>query len=168
MRPVQVQTLMLAGAAAGLVALGIGAGYWLGSGSQQKHPAALPVEVPATAQPERKPLYYQDPDGKPDYSPSPKKTADGRDYKPVYSDEGANQAAAAANAKSEGTGRILYYRNPMGLPDTSPVPKKDSMGMDYIPVHEGEEEAGAVTVSPVRLQTLGVRTAPVIAQPGLI
>ena len=32
--------------------------------------------------------------------------------------------------------KILYYRNPMGLPDTSEVPKKDSMGMDYIPVFE--------------------------------
>jgi len=30
-------------------------------------------------------------------------------------------------------GRIRYYRNPMGLPDTSPTPKKDSMGMDYLP-----------------------------------
>ena len=36
--------------------------------------------------------------------------------------------------------RILYYRNPMGLPDTSPTPKKDSMGMDYIPVYEGEDD----------------------------
>lgn len=32
--------------------------------------------------------------------------------------------------------KILYYRNPMGLPDTSDVPKKDSMGMDYLPVYE--------------------------------
>jgi Cu(I)/Ag(I) efflux system membrane fusion protein len=32
--------------------------------------------------------------------------------------------------------KILYYRNPMGLADTSPVPKQDSMGMDYIPVYE--------------------------------
>ena len=31
--------------------------------------------------------------------------------------------------------KVLYYRNPMGLPDTSPVPKKDPMGMDYIPVY---------------------------------
>ena len=30
--------------------------------------------------------------------------------------------------------KVLYYRNPMGLADTSPVPKKDPMGMDYIPV----------------------------------
>jgi len=32
--------------------------------------------------------------------------------------------------------KILYYRNPMGLPDTSEVPKKDSMGMDYLPVYD--------------------------------
>lgn len=34
--------------------------------------------------------------------------------------------------------RVLYYKNPMGGADTSPVPKKDSMGMDYIPVYESE------------------------------
>lgn len=37
--------------------------------------------------------------------------------------------------------QILYYRNPMGLADTSKVPKKDSMGMDYIPVYADEVEA---------------------------
>jgi membrane fusion protein, copper/silver efflux system len=60
--------------------------------------------------------------------------------------------------------RILYYRNPMGLPDTSPVPKKDPMGMDYIPVYQGEEQgsqpgqSGTVKVSPDKAQLLGVRT----------
>ena len=34
--------------------------------------------------------------------------------------------------------KILYYRNPMGLSDTSTEPKKDSMGMDYIPVYADE------------------------------
>ena len=33
--------------------------------------------------------------------------------------------------------KLLYYRNPMGLPDTSPTPKKDPMGMDYVAVYEG-------------------------------
>lgn len=70
-------------------------------------------------------------------------------------------AQAAAPAGGERT--ILYYRNPMGLPDTSPVPKKDSMGMDYIPVYADDQldDAGAVRVSPARVQTLGVRTAVV-------
>ena len=34
------------------------------------------------------------------------------------------------------TGKLLYYRNPMNPEATSPVPMKDSMGMDYIPVYE--------------------------------
>ncbi|MFA6179938.1 MAG: efflux RND transporter periplasmic adaptor subunit [Candidatus Methylopumilus sp.] len=46
----------------------------------------------------------------------------------------SNQTAMTAQVKTEAN--ILYYRNPMGLPDTSPVPKQDSMGMDYIPVYE--------------------------------
>jgi RND family efflux transporter MFP subunit len=60
--------------------------------------------------------------------------------------------------------KILYYRNPMGLPDTSPVPKKDPMGMDYIAVYEGEEPQAAgneIRVSTEKVQRLGVRTEPV-------
>lgn len=76
-------------------------------------------------------------------------------------------AAAAAEGAGGGSGggerQILYYRNPMGLPDTSPVPKKDSMGMDYLPVYADDrpDDRGAVVVSPARVQTLGVRTAAV-------
>ena len=40
--------------------------------------------------------------------------------------------------------KLLYYRNPMGSPDTSSVPKKDSMGIDYLPVFEGDAAATAV------------------------
>jgi Cu(I)/Ag(I) efflux system membrane fusion protein len=67
---------------------------------------------------------------------------------------------AAAPAKAER--KLLYYRNPMGLPDTSPVPRKDPMGMDYIPVYEGEEQdsGSGVKISPERIQKLGVRTEP--------
>lgn len=74
----------------------------------------------------------------------------------------SSQAEAVAAAPALGTERKpLYYRNPMGLPDTSPVPKKDSMGMDYIPVYADEQpdDSGAVLVSPARIQTLGVKTA---------
>ena len=55
--------------------------------------------------------------------------------------------------------RILYYRNPMGLADTSPVPKKDGMGMDYVPVYEGDAGAGNVLrIAPEKVQRIGVRT----------
>ncbi len=66
---------------------------------------------------------------------------------------------APIEAQQPAKGRILYYRNPMGLPDTSPVPKKDQMGMDYIPVYEGEEPQGnQIRISPEKVQKLGVKT----------
>jgi RND family efflux transporter MFP subunit len=96
------------------VAAALGAGYWLGRGGN---------------------------------APAPQDTA-----------TGASAAVAKPNEK-----KLLYYRNPMGLPDTSPTPKKDPMGMDYIPVYEGEERdsAGTVKVSADRIQMLGVRTETV-------
>ena len=72
----------------------------------------------------------------------------------------ANSPEAAPEGRG-GRGKILYYRNPMGHRDTSPVPKKDSMGMDYIPVHEGEESssgASVVKISHEKIQKLGVKT----------
>lgn len=56
--------------------------------------------------------------------------------------------------------KVLYYRNPMGLPDTSPTPKKDSMGMDYIAVYaeDASAPAGTVRVSLDKVQRSGVRT----------
>ncbi len=68
---------------------------------------------------------------------------------------------SATADKREDRRKILYYRNPMGLPDTSAVPRKDQMGMDYIPVYEGEEpEAGGtgLKISTDKVQKLGVRT----------
>ena len=60
-------------------------------------------------------------------------------------------------------GKVKYYRNPMGTPDTSPVPKKDSMNMDYIPVCEDAagDAPGTVKVSLDKVQRLGVRTEEV-------
>ena len=114
---------------------------------------------------DRPPLYYQGPDGKPFYAAGPAKTADGRDYKPVFVDDATAQAVALPpppTKQAVGDHRILYYRNPMGLSDTSPKPKKDPMGMDYLPVYADEgtqgDPPGTVRISPGRLQTLGVRT----------
>lgn len=61
-------------------------------------------------------------------------------------------------AKS-GERKLLYYRNPMGLPDTSPTPKKDAMGMDYVPVYEGEAESGKqLNIAIDKVQKLGVKS----------
>ncbi len=60
--------------------------------------------------------------------------------------------------------QVLYYRHPMGLPDTSPVPKKDAMGMDYVPVYADDEAPatpGTVVLPPDKVQALGVRTEEV-------
>ena len=54
-----------------------------------------------------------------------------------FAHQGANASATSQPAER----KVLYYRNPMGQPDTSPVPKKDSMGMDYIPVYADEVNA---------------------------
>ena len=60
-------------------------------------------------------------------------------------------------------GKVKFYRDPMGGPATSPVPKKDSMNMEYIPVCEGEAEdaPGTVRINLDKVQRLGVRSAPV-------
>jgi len=73
----------------------------------------------------------------------------------------AEQATPAAAAEP----RVLYYRNPMGLPDTSPVPKKDAMGMDYIPVFADEQDDGTtVKVSLDKIQRSGVKTETIEAR----
>jgi Cu(I)/Ag(I) efflux system membrane fusion protein len=111
-------------------------------------------------------IYYRDPDG-PFFSAAPKKNAAGKDYVAVRASEdvGFDEKpwAAAEPAQQQSSGRrILYYRNPMGLPDTSPVPKKDPMGMDYVPVYEDEaQDASTITLSPGKLQTTGVRSESV-------
>jgi Cu(I)/Ag(I) efflux system membrane fusion protein len=57
----------------------------------------------------------------------------------------------------------LFYRNAMNPSVTSPVPAKDNMGMDYVPVYANEraDEAvlGTVEIDPVMRQNMGVRTA---------
>jgi Cu(I)/Ag(I) efflux system membrane fusion protein len=75
---------------------------------------------------------------------------------------GGESAVTIAPEGATAPRRILYYRNPMGAADISPVPKKDSMGMDYIPVYADEARAsGLVRVDPAVAHNLGLRTARV-------
>jgi membrane fusion protein, copper/silver efflux system len=137
------------------------------AGRTQRQPAessGMAVASPAAAQTSSAPIYYQDPDGRPLYSLMPTRTPDGRDYRgvPASADVSFEEASAPeAAAPAPMDRKIKYYRNPMGLPDTSPTPKKDSMGMDYIPVYEGEDsDDGSVKLSPGKIQRTGVKSEP--------
>ena len=76
----------------------------------------------------------------------------------------------AAAAPTGGGRTIAFYRHPMRPDVTSPVPAKDEMGMDYVPVYTDELQAGQAgavpghapfTLSPARQQLIGVRRARV-------
>lgn len=139
-----------------IVAAGAGA-YWF----KHRDPSMAGL-MPSMTAADAPVIYYRDPDGKPLYSSEPKQTPDGRSYVPVKASEDVT-FEPEAKATSSNAKRVLYYRNPMGLPDVSNVPKKDSMGMDYIPVYDGEtDDSGSVTLTPGKLQRIGVTTDPVL------
>ena len=84
-------------------------------------------------------------------------------------------AAKAAPAKAAGPRKILFYHSPMGTGETSPVPRKDSMGMDFVPVYSDETDTAAgppgpeglatVTVDARKESLLGIRTVTVVRAP---
>ena len=164
-----MRRVILASAAAAAVIAAAGGGFVGVRGRLDATVAAKATLVsPAAAQESSDPIYYQDPNGGPSYSLTPKKTPDGRDYRAVpagadvsYDDEPAAAPATAVAADR----KIKFYRNPMGLADTSPMPKKDPMGMDYIPVYEGEDtDDGSVQLSPGKIQRAGVKSEPAMSR----
>ncbi len=68
----------------------------------------------------------------------------------------------AATAK----GKILYYKSTMS-PETSPVPAKDSMGMEMVPVYASQAGADSseIAVDQVTIQDMDIRTTPVVLGP---
>jgi Cu(I)/Ag(I) efflux system membrane fusion protein len=54
--------------------------------------------------------------------------------------------------------KVLYYRNPMNPEVTSPVPMKDSMGMDYVPVYQEERPVSSgIKMSQEKQQLIGIK-----------
>ena len=80
--------------------------------------------------------------------------------KPVEKKDGVKTGPAGGR-------QVLYYRNPMDPSVTSPVPTKDEMGMDYVPVYadeaaEARGTAGGISgMAPVQTGTEGFRLAGV-------
>lgn len=71
--------------------------------------------------------------------------------------------AGCSPSKKAEEKKILFYRNPMNPAITSPVPKKDEMGMDYTPVYEAEKTGekaapGEIKISAEKQQLIGVKT----------
>ncbi|HEX7613972.1 MAG TPA: efflux RND transporter periplasmic adaptor subunit [Thermoanaerobaculia bacterium] len=92
--------------------------------------------------------------------------------------EEASPAATARTTSAKaasGPRKILFYRSPMGTGETSPTPRKDSMGMDFVPVYSDETEAGGgppgpeglttVTVDARKESLLGLKTVAVVRGP---
>ncbi|MDK1024287.1 MAG: efflux RND transporter periplasmic adaptor subunit [Gammaproteobacteria bacterium] len=79
-----------------------------------------------------------------------------------YLGQSQTEYSAATTGNSSTEVKPLYYRHPMNPSVSSPVPAKDEMGMDYIPVYAERSTpavVGTVTIDPVTLQNIGVRTA---------
>ena len=76
---------------------------------------------------------------------------------------GAKATTAGGSEAAPGERKVLFYRNPMNPTVTSPVPMKDEMGMDYVPVYEDEAKGAAsgrptVTIDPAIVQNMNVLT----------
>ena len=164
------------GGAAGWAGLAAGVKGWtpamLANVAQTQFTALMGRQAEAMPAATRTPtgpvIYYRHPDGLAEWSAASTETADGKSFLPVLANEDVSfdpEAITPLEAES-GEQTLLYYRHPMGLPDTSPVPKLDSMGMDYLPVYADEvSDAGSVTVSPGKLQRTGVRTSIAVFDP---
>ena len=73
-------------------------------------------------------------------------------------------ASAGKDGRESGR-KVKYYKSTMLLGEISQTPRKDSMGMDMVPVYEGEKDTQTINVDPATVQKMGVRTAVVTKGP---
>ena len=78
----------------------------------------------------------------------------------------ATTTNGATSAAPGGERRIKYYKSTMLLGEISQTPRKDSMGMDMVPVYEDEaSESTMISIDPVTTQNMGIRTGIVTKGP---
>ena len=72
------------------------------------------------------------------------------------------QGTESGESKKE-KGKILYWRAPMDPTEIYDKPGKSKMGMDLVPVYEGEEASGSgsITIDGAIQQNMNLRIAPV-------
>ena len=66
------------------------------------------------------------------------------------------EGTTPSEARQGTTKKVKFYRHPMNPKITSPVPAKDDMGMDYLPVYEETDESAvpALSLNSVQLKNL--------------
>jgi multidrug efflux pump subunit AcrA (membrane-fusion protein) len=78
---------------------------------------------------------------------------------------------AQAPQGTAGERKVLFYRNPMNPKITSPVPMKDEMGMDYVPVYADETapaSGGVAGMATVEITSDGIRLSGVQTEPAVV
>ena len=68
------------------------------------------------------------------------------------------KSTTASSTKPQGERKVKYWRAPMDPTFISDKPGKSPMGMDLIPVYVDEIEEGAITIDPVTVQNMGLKT----------
>ncbi|MGB7062786.1 MAG: efflux RND transporter periplasmic adaptor subunit [Candidatus Zixiibacteriota bacterium] len=69
------------------------------------------------------------------------------------------KTAPVATTTPKGERKIKYWRAPMDPTYISDEPGKSPMGMDLVPVYEDEIAQGAISIDPMTVQNMGLRTA---------
>jgi RND family efflux transporter MFP subunit len=122
-------------------------------------PAGAPAVTPSPEK-KRKIKYWLAPMDPTYIRDKPGKSPMGMDLVPVY--EGETPAQAIKKER-----KIKYWVSPMDPGYIRDKPGKAPCGMDLVPVYEeaGAQMPGAIKISPVTVQSLGVRTARVEVRP---
>lgn len=73
------------------------------------------------------------------------------------------ETGSATQPQQEGDREILYWAAPMDPTEIYDKPGKSKMGMDLVPVYADQAQSteGQVSINPVVVQNMNVRTAPV-------
>ncbi len=74
------------------------------------------------------------------------------------------QQPSALGVTQDSSSHILFYRNPMNAEITSPVPAKDDMGMDYIPVYAEPDKSETTKILFYRNPMNAEITSPIPAK----
>jgi RND family efflux transporter MFP subunit len=85
---------------------------------------------------------------------------------PVRQQPGTKDGSTNATPAATGERKVKYYKSTMLLGEISQTPRKDSMGMDMVPVFEDEAaDSSTISIDPVTVQNMGIRTGVVTKGP---